>query len=129
MGSSATQSKQRYNAGHYAQVKISVPPALADAFKSACVSSGVSMAAKLSQFMAGFIGNPTATKTSPDYNTKRQRRLAVKGIVKQLKLIKEAQERSMNNIPENLQGSGIFDTAEQCVDSLDDAIEILASIY
>ena len=129
MGSSSTQSKQRYNAGHYTQVKISVPPALADAFKSSCASSGVSMAGKLSQFMADFTGTDTAGKPPPIYTTKRQRRFAVKGIVKQLELIKAAQERSRDNFPENLQSSEAFDTAEQCVDLLEDAIEILASIY
>ena len=68
-------------------------------------------------------------KPTPDYTTKRQRRVAIKSILQQMELIRAAEERCRDNIPENLQGSVVFDTADECVSLLDEAIELLGSIY
>jgi len=54
IGTSATQTKQRWNAEHYVQVKISISTELASAFKSACAASNASMTETLSQFMTKF---------------------------------------------------------------------------
>jgi hypothetical protein len=129
MGNAATQSKQRWNSKHYAQVKISVAPETASAFKAACASSGVSMAETLSRYMSEYSKTPQKSSRSPAYATKRQRRAAVNSIVRELERIKAAEEHSRDRIPENLQGAEIFENAEQCVSSLDEAIELLESIY
>jgi hypothetical protein len=56
MGHTSNKSKQRYNDSHYSQVKISVKPEVASAFKEACAVSNVSIAGVLSQFMETFSG-------------------------------------------------------------------------
>jgi hypothetical protein len=125
----AAQPKRRWNAEHYTQVKISVAPELAAAFKAACATADVSMAGKLSGFMAEYSNALLQGKRSSDYATRRHRRASIKAIIEQLERIKAHEERYRDNIPENLQGSVVFDTADQCVSSLDEAIELLGSIY
>ena len=113
--------------GQRTQVKISVVPELAYAFKSACTASNVSMAEALSGFMAKYTN--TVIKRKPEYTTRRQRRTAVKSITQQLEQIKAEEERYRDAIPENLQGSVVYETADQSVSFLDEAIELLISIY
>ena len=72
---------------------------------------------------------PKANKISPTYTTKRQRRAAMKRILSQLEQIKAAQEKSRDNFPENLQGSSAYEAAEECINALEEAIEILALAY
>jgi hypothetical protein len=127
MGTASNQAKTRWNANHYVQVKISVAPDVAAAFKAACAASNVSMAEKLSQLMIGY--GDTITKRKPEYTTRRQRRASLKTISQQLEQIKAAEERYRDAIPENLQGSDVFDNADQCVSSLDEVIELIGSIY
>jgi hypothetical protein len=129
MGNAATQSKQRWNSKHYTQLKISVAPETAAAFKAACASSGVSMAGELSQYMSGYSKTAGKSGRPPVYATKRRRRAAVKSIVQELERIKPTEEHSRDNIPENLQGAEIFENADQCVSSPDEAIELPESIY
>ena len=61
--------------------------------------------------------------------TKRQRRAAIKKILLQLQQIKYAEEISRDNIPENLQGSINFEAAEECINALEEALELLDSAY
>jgi len=129
MGTAATQAKKRWNNKKYTQVKVSIDPKLASAFKETCASSGISMAKKLSQFMSEYTNTSKKIGRSPDYATKRKRRAALKTIVAQLERIKAAEEQSRDAIPENLQGSEIYENSDECVSSLDDAIELLIAIY
>lgn len=113
----------------YQQVKVSISAEVAAAFKLACATSNVSMASMLSQFMAEYSSTaPAKRNISQDYSTKRRRRDAVHKIILQLERIKECEERFMGNIPENLQGSIVYDRAEGFVSCLDEAIDALASI-
>jgi len=64
------------------QVKISVAPELASAFKAACTASYVSMAEILSGFMAEYTN--TVIKRKPEYTTRRQRRAAIQSMIRQL---------------------------------------------
>ena len=112
----------------YKQVKISVDSYVALAFKEACAKKNISMAAKLSEFMAGYSKSVMHKKPSPDYTTKRQRRAAVKSIVKQLEQIKDFEERYRDAIPENLQSSIVYENADQWVSWLEEALEILGSM-
>jgi hypothetical protein len=115
---------------HYKQVKVSVKPELATAFKSACESANVSMAGEISLFMSQYVG-ACANKGgySPDLSTRGKRRAAVNNIVKLLERVRSNEERCRDNIPDNLQGGSAFDNAEQSVSMLDEAIELLESTY
>ena len=130
MASVSTQAKQRWNAEHYVQVKVSVKPETANAFKAACMASGESMASVLTRFM-GQHSEAVAAKGgyAPDLSTRRQRRAATRALTVQLERIRDEEERYLNNIPDNLQGSSVFDRAEQCVSLLNEAIELLESAY
>ena len=130
MGSPSTKAKQRYNANNYKQVKISVKPEAAAAFKAACEAAGVSMASELSLFMNQYSGAcSNKGGYSPGLSTKRMRRAAVANTVQLLERIKSNEERCRDNIPENLQGGPAFDNAEQSISLLDEAIELLESVY
>ena len=111
----------------YKQVKVSIAPAIASAFKQACDSSEISMAATLSQFMADFSNISLAKKPLPDYSTRRQRRKAIGAMVKQLEMIRDCEEEHRDRIPENLQESMVYDRADELVSTLDEAIELLVS--
>ena len=111
------------------QVKITVTAELAIAFKEACIASKVSMAETLSRFMSEYSKTTVQEPSSlPDYTTKRQRRAAVKKIIKQLEQIMASEERCRDNIPENLQGSIVFENAEESVTCYEEAIESLSSL-
>ena len=94
----------------------------------------------IKESLSTFYRNKTQ-QAKPDENTrrknerpltltmKRQRRAAVKKIIVQLQQVKDAEETSRDNIPENLQGSTVYETAEECINALEEAIEILESVY
>jgi hypothetical protein len=111
----------------YTQVRVSVAPELATAFKDACNAGGVSMTGELSRFMAKRTGLPTAPKES--LGTRRQRRNELKKITERLEIIIENERRYMDNIPENLRGSSVFEAAAQSVETLEETIEILGFVY
>jgi hypothetical protein len=125
----ATQAKKRWNASHYTQIKVSVDPDAAAAFKTACAATGISMAAVLTEFMMKYSDVAKKRKPAPDYSTRRIRRAAVSSIVRQTEQIMAAEERYRDNIPENLQGSVVFEKADECVSLLEEAIELLGSVY
>jgi len=113
----------------YTQIKVSVDPKIASAFKEACAASKVSMATKLSWFMADYANSPVKRKAAPDYSTRRQRRTAIRAIIKELELMRACEERVRDNMPENLLGSAAYDTAEEAVSSLEEATEALISFW
>lgn len=116
-------------AAKYTQVKVSVDPSIASAFKGACAASNVSMASVLTQFMAGYANSTMAKKKpQPDYSTKRQRRAAIQKISLQLEQIRSCEEDYRDRIPENLQGSAAYESAEEFVSFLDEAIDALNSV-
>jgi hypothetical protein len=150
MGNTASKTKQQWNAAHlepekypdppqaglfpkgkarYTQVKISVDPVLAAAFKAACAASGESMASALSRHMAAYSKAKGNKKPPGDYSTRQRRRRAVGKIIVSLEAIKQAEEAYAGNIPENLQNSVRYDDAEQSVSVLEDAISMLAEVY
>ena len=83
------------------------------------------MASVLSQYMCTYSNTMKKDKPQPDYSTKRRRRAAIKTIVPQLEQIQTAEERSRDRIPDNLQSSINYETAEQCVSNLEEVIELL----
>jgi len=62
------------NNSEYTQVKVSVDSRIAAAFKASCLSSGVSMASVLSQYMATYSGSSSKNASPLTLSTKRQRR-------------------------------------------------------
>ena len=110
MGRTSNESKQRYNEGHYAQLKVSVDRATAAAFKEKCGENGLSMAGVLSQFMAAYSGT-TAKNSLPPIKTKtrHERRESVRLLSTQLEQVRDAEQAYMANIPENLQSSPNFE--------------------
>ena len=108
-----------------AQVKVSVDPGIAAAFKAACAAANVSMAAELSRFMAGYAGCAVKRKAAPDYSTRRHRRTAIKAMVKELEAIRACEEGVRDRTPVNLQESSVYDATEEAISALDEAIGIL----
>jgi hypothetical protein len=111
-------------------MKVSLKPETAAAFKTACAANDVSMTSVISQFIAQYCG--IATKKggySPDLSTKRQRRAALRSIIHLLDRIKTNEEQYQDNIPDNLQGSMVFQTAEDTISALNDAIDLLETAY
>ena len=130
MGTTSNAAKQSWNLAHYTQVKVSVRPEIAAAFKSACETAGISMSSALSGFMEGYASN-SAKKTPPQVltATRRQRRIAMKSLLACLEQIRGSEESYRDNIPENLQGGSAYDAADECVSILSEAIELLESAY
>lgn len=131
MGATSNKAKQLWNTDHYTQIKISVSPELASAFKAACTSSNVSMASAISRFMAEYCKHNLAgeARRSPDYSNRRNRRTAVRKMTEQLSLIMDAETTYLDNIPENFRNSTNYENAEQSIAALDEATDILLSAY
>jgi hypothetical protein len=124
------EAKTRFNAARYTQVKISVEPDLAAAFKISCEAAGVSMASVLKECMANHCSAKISAKQSLEpYKTRSLRRKAVIDCVARLNGIKDAEEGYRDNIPDNLQGSIVYETADNTVELLEDAIDLLVSAY
>lgn len=113
----------------YTQVKVSVEPQIANAFKGACAAAGVSMAAELSRFMADYSNSQIRHKAAPDYTTRRRRRTAINSIVAQLKQIKAFEEKCRDNTPENFQSNDIYDSYEGAISSIEDAVDNLDEFW
>jgi len=134
MGSSATRSKQRWCSKNYTQVKISVVPDIAAAFKEACTASNVSMAGILSQFMSDYSGLVRSGGGGDnadrfEFSTRRKRRIAVKRVIRLLNSIREGELFSMDRVPDNLKGASSYESAEEIVSQLDETIETLELLY
>ncbi len=126
----AQEAKRRWNAAHYTQVKVSVKPQLAEAFKAKCALDGVSMAGEISRFMLTQTAGQAESKTRTNpYATRPKRRGAVKLIIKQLNLILDAEQGYLDNIPLNLQNSAPHDAAELTVSALEEALSFLSEAY
>ena len=79
--------------------------------------------------MVDYSSTAKKRKAAQDYTTRRQRRAAVQHFAQQLELIKDAEERVRDNTPQNLQGSIVYEKAEEYVSLLEEAVDQLNSIY
>lgn len=131
MSEAANRAKTKWNARHYKQVKVSVATDLAASFQAACAASGLSMAGVLAAYMAEYCGAAAKESTphAPDLSTKRKRRQVLREIINQLSRVRDAQEQARDNIPEGLQGSHAFESAEESVAAMDEAIDLLEGVY
>ena len=64
-----------------------------------------------------------------DYSQRHKRRDAVKAILVHLSTIRDAEQRCLDNTPENLQNSDSFEIGECAVDILDETIGLLGDAY
>ena len=123
------QLPRRFESAQLKQVKITVSSDVASAFKNACIAANVSMALKLSEFMAEYSDTVLVKKeTHSNYSTKRRRRAAIHKTIKQLKQIRECEANYYERIPENLQGAPCYENSEEFISHLDFAIEELELI-
>jgi hypothetical protein len=120
----------------YKQLKISVDPSLAAAFKTVCRKSGTSMAHELSTFMRSKIDSGATLCDLSDtetgmvlVSTRAHRRKATASVVSQIECILIAEESYRDRIPENLKGSDAYEVADQAVDSLEQAIALLTEAF
>jgi len=121
MGKTSNRAKQRWNADHYKQVKVSVKPDIATAFKAACVAANVSVASEISTFMNQYVGDSKSKAGySPDLSSRRKRRAALGSIILQLRRIRDNEERYMDRIPVSLQAGAAFENAEACISLVDE---------
>lgn len=130
LSESGNKSKQTWNAAHYTQIKFSINPETAAAFKTACAAANVSMAGIISEFMTNYTERPAnSTANAVKVATRRQRRATVKVILSQIEQLLFAEECYRDNIPENLQGSKWFESAEQSIAVMQEIIELLEEVY
>ena len=129
MGKTSNAVKQRWNKEHYVQVKVSVHPEIAEAFKEKCKAKDVSIASEITRFMREQCGKPHVLKTALKVSTRQQRRKAITVLNEQLGAIIDAESLYIKNIPENLRNSVRYETATQSVQALQDAINSLNAAY
>jgi len=132
LGKVSTKAKDRWNNAHYTQVKISVAPDTAAAFKAACVAGNTSMARELSSYMKNYCANSAAAVirlAKKPLETRGGRRNMLKAIIRQLEELKEAEEHYCDNIPCNLRNSARFDASQQSLLELEAALDILADVF
>jgi hypothetical protein len=135
MSKASNKAKSKWNASHYKQVKASVRPEIADNFKAACAASGISMAGALSSMMANHLGMIAALRNdsknvAPDAAANRsKRRKTVRAVTALLEQVRDAEERFIDNAPENLQSAPVYEDAREYVSTLDEAIQLLDGIY
>jgi len=138
MSKTASYVKDRYNAKTYDRYTFYIrkDEALNDHLQAEKQKQPISQTMKdaLSLYYSEKEKQPapgnTRSKTNrpqPSYTTKRQRRTATKKIIDQLQQIRDAEEISRDNFPENLQSSPAFNAAEECITALDEALEMLSN--
>jgi len=123
MGHTSNEAKQRWNHSHYTQVKVSVQPEIAKAFKRKCQDKGVSMASEISRFMGKTIKEPDSC------STRQRRRKALGSVIVQLEEICDAEKEYWDNIPINLQNGERYEAAEQAYTAMEEALSLLYQVY
>jgi len=127
----ANRAKAKWNAAHYKQLKFSVSQEISAAFKAACENAGVSMAGEVSQFMAEYSAVTIARKTESvgALSTRRKRRRVVAEMALQMECVLEAEIRSHERVPENLRGLSAYEDDGERISSMEEAAELLRTIY
>lgn len=110
------------------QVKVSVPADKASAFKCACAAANVSMASVIAHFMADYANCKPKPNAAPDCSTRRKRRATVKRILFELEQLKAAEERLVCNAPENLKDAPVYESADEYISALEEAIVLLGTM-
>jgi hypothetical protein len=64
-----------------------------------------------------------------NFGTRRKRKVAVKAVIALLDDIRNAESRSLANMPENFLNNESYKAGETAVDTMDGAIALLAAAY
>jgi len=64
-----------------------------------------------------------------DYGTRQKRRNAVNSIRSCLLAIRDAEQKYLENVPDNFQNSESFNIGEYAVETLDEVIGLLVEVY
>jgi len=125
------ESQRRWNAANYQQLNIAVRPELVNAFRTVCTQAQTTMRETIVTLMAAYCETPPVIKEQKawDYTTRGNRRKATADIIAQLGVIRNAEEKYKQNMPVNLRNSSRYDSAEQAVEALDEAIGILEDAF
>ena len=67
--------------------------------------------------------------TTYTVKTRRDRKRFLETNITQITAIRDAEDRFMDNIPENLCGSAQYEIADQAVSLLDEIIEMMREVY
>jgi len=132
MGNAANRAKTKWNASRYKQVKVSVDPGIASAFRVACEVVGVSMAGELSRFMAEYSAISKKRKpviAADDMSTRRKRRKSITEMISTMERIRDAESISHDNVPENLRGTDSYEATEESLSVMDEVLDLLETIY
>lgn len=70
-----------------------------------------------------------STASSQDFSTRRKRRVILASTICILEQISLAETAYRDNMPENLQASDAYDTTDDYISSLEEAIDVLRSVY
>ena len=128
MITTSKESKQREKATNTSQIKLSLRPETAEAFREKCKVENMSMAGMIANLISD--DNLKYKKTALDsVATRPHRRKALKKLICEIAIIMDAERKYMCAIPENLQGSCVYDAAEQTVCALEEALDILNEAY
>jgi len=113
------------------QVKVTVEPEIAKTFKDSCKASGVSMSLELARFMTerGKLLAHTAKKKQRQLDTREGRRKEFAKLILRLEEIRDSEDEYKNRIPINLQNGPAYASAENTVDLLEQAIELLYEVF
>jgi ribonuclease BN (tRNA processing enzyme) len=114
------------------QLKIWTDPSLAEAFKKVCTQSGLSMSSELSSLMKARIATSTdiiSIQRMQKLSTRRDRRKTIRHLINVLSLLIDAEERYIDNIPENLKNAPAHENALETLDALEQALSLLDEAY
>ena len=64
-----------------------------------------------------------------DCSSRRKRRDAVDTILTCLSAIRDAEQKYLDNVPDNFQNTEIFEVGENAVDTLEEIICLLSEVY
>ena len=125
------ESQKRWNTKNYKQINIAVRPELADTFHTACEQAQTPMREVFIKLMVEYCAAPLVHKEHKNkgYTIRSSRRKATTAIIAQLEKIRDAEEEYMQKIPVNLHNSSRYESAEQAVEALDEAICILREAF
>jgi len=113
----------------YTQIKVSLKPAIAEAYKAACKRAGVKMAADLAAYMAKRAGKLDLIAKKRAASTRGSRRKEITRIADMVEIVADCERNYMDRIPENLRNSQAYANAEETIMALEDAIDRLREAY
>jgi len=133
MGTAGTKAKRKWNKEHYTNITAAMDPELAARLKMDCKEKSVSVTSVITGLVAGHLDTETpASKEMPQKKAPDNRGRRSREIWKHIAAIEDicnGEERYLENIPENLQGSIRYENAENSVEHLRAAIDELKEAY